>query len=176
MRDRKFEYINNAYKKNFKAGMTVLALGEEGVLCYGDNHCHIRMKKDGKIRHYHPNDVEVIEETKMSKVKEVQSLLKLIDKYSLDRWERVRVNDSDSAMILEADLVEFVLAIKKCRPEQIIIMSKQKLWNLIKKYCSYASKYGTKICLNKRLGHKDKSCKASDCFVLNNLKDIIYET
>lgn len=67
MKDRKFEYINQAYGKNFKAGAKVKALGKNGILCYGDHHCWVKVKvkiKD-KIRErilpFHPNDVEVVE-------------------------------------------------------------------------------------------------------------------
>jgi hypothetical protein len=58
--NRNFEYINGAYKKEFKAGMKVLAYGKDGVLCYGTHYCHIRLKGEKFLRRYHPNDVIVV--------------------------------------------------------------------------------------------------------------------
>ena len=60
MKDKKFTYINEYYKKDFSANKVVRASGELGVLLYGDNYCWIRME-NGEIRNYHPNDVELVE-------------------------------------------------------------------------------------------------------------------
>ena len=57
-----FEYINKTYKKTFKAGLKVKALGEDGILVKGTSHCFVRVGKE--IRTYHPDDVILQEEVK----------------------------------------------------------------------------------------------------------------
>ncbi len=62
MKDKDFEYINKAYRKDFKAGLQVTALGKVGVLSYGDSHCWVKI--EGKVLPFHPGDVELVEEPK----------------------------------------------------------------------------------------------------------------
>lgn len=58
MKDKKFTYINDYYKRNFKHGMVVRALGELGTAEYGNQYVYVRIM--GKIRNFHPNDVEEV--------------------------------------------------------------------------------------------------------------------
>jgi hypothetical protein len=64
--DKEFKYINNFYGKKFKAGLKARALGKEGVLAYGDNYVYLFFGKQVSAP-FHPNDVELVEETNYKK-------------------------------------------------------------------------------------------------------------
>ena len=54
-----FRYIREQYKKDFRRGQRVLALGQPGTVTSAPAH-YVRVKLDGQkiSTPYHPNDVE----------------------------------------------------------------------------------------------------------------------
>ncbi len=57
--DDSFSYVNRFYGRDFKKNDSVLALGRKGVALGGTHYVYVE-HEDGSIEHYHPDDVEQI--------------------------------------------------------------------------------------------------------------------